>query len=318
MVVPYQWPGKDAPKIDIQIWKDFAYSVYPMAEFDFEVHEPVPYDTTWAVGGGASGPFLYATCVLRGSEEKDQSRHWYGVVEPDASVMGSASGLGNIAGPMDTYARCAVGLGYYFSGAGTGIHELGHTFGRQHAPCGLPPGDGDPDYPYGDHMGQSAPIDRWGYSVGLGMDKTVANGQLVPPEIPDIMSYCQGNATFMFPFMSDYNFVAVWTRLQSYAGVMAYDPLHLSQDVQVSAQHDVISVSADGSARWMGQMPWTVGSSAGEVVSLLDGRGAIVGISRAIWQPTEREGVGAWMIPASGAAAVLLPNNGTPVSLSKK
>ena len=56
-------------------------------------------------------------------------------------------------------------------------HELGHNFNLRHAPCGnhalLDP---DPSFPYADGS-----IGAWGYDFGSG---------LVPPSIPDLMSYC--------------------------------------------------------------------------------------------------------------------------------
>ena len=54
-------------------------------------------------------------------------------------------------------------------------HELGHNFNLQHAPCGNP-ALVDPSFPYAD--GSSG---AWGYDFGSG---------LVPPSIPDLMSYC--------------------------------------------------------------------------------------------------------------------------------
>ena len=54
-------------------------------------------------------------------------------------------------------------------------HELGHNFNLQHAPCGNP-ALVDPSFPYADGS-----IGAWGYDFGSG---------LVPPSIPDLMSYC--------------------------------------------------------------------------------------------------------------------------------
>lgn len=54
-------------------------------------------------------------------------------------------------------------------------HELGHNFNLQHAPCGNP-ALLDPSFPYPDGS-----IGAWGYDFGSG---------LVPPSIPDLMSYC--------------------------------------------------------------------------------------------------------------------------------
>ncbi|MXW71109.1 MAG: hypothetical protein F4Z74_06625 [Acidobacteria bacterium] len=54
-------------------------------------------------------------------------------------------------------------------------HELGHNFNLRHAPCGDPAGV-DPSFPYPDGS-----TGAWGYDFDSG---------LVPPSIPDLMTYC--------------------------------------------------------------------------------------------------------------------------------
>lgn len=68
-------------------------------------------------------------------------------------------------------------------------HELGHTWGRRHAPCGGPdPRTVDDLYPYVDGR------------IGVhGMD--VVRTDLKPPTSPDIMGYC-----FSSPWISDYTY----------------------------------------------------------------------------------------------------------------
>lgn len=68
----------------------------------------------------------------------------------------------------------------------TMAHELGHNMSLQHAPCGEPDNT-DPSYPYG--RGQ---IGALGYDSRLG--------RLVPPNRPDLMSYCDPE------WVSDYHF----------------------------------------------------------------------------------------------------------------
>ena len=78
-------------------------------------------------------------------------------------------------------------------------HELGHTWGRRHSPCGGPPSASvDPLYPYA------------GGRIGVyGMD--VARTDLKPPSTADIMGYC-----FSEPWISDY----------TYRNVMAFRAAH--------------------------------------------------------------------------------------------
>lgn len=71
--------------------------------------------------------------------------------------------------------------------ARTMAHELGHNMSLRHAPCGGARKP-DPDYPH-----EAGSIGAWGYDIRDGAD-------LVPPERPDLMSYC-------FPsWISDYHF----------------------------------------------------------------------------------------------------------------
>jgi hypothetical protein len=78
--------------------------------------------------------------------------------------------------------------------ATVGAHEIGHTFGRLHAPCGDPAGV-DLDYPYA------------GASIGnYGID--VYSNVLISPVSPDyakdLMSYCGP------PWVSDYTYMGLY------------------------------------------------------------------------------------------------------------
>jgi hypothetical protein len=71
-------------------------------------------------------------------------------------------------------------------------HELGHTWGQFHTPCGNPPGI-DHGYPY-----PTGNIGVFGYDPGSGTIKA--------PSLPDIMGYCAS------PWISDY----IYQRVLSY------------------------------------------------------------------------------------------------------
>ena len=65
-------------------------------------------------------------------------------------------------------------------------HELGHNFNLLHADrCGA--GRGDPTYPSG-----TGAIDAWGYDFGAD--------ELVDPDAPDLMTYCEPH------WIGDYHF----------------------------------------------------------------------------------------------------------------
>ncbi len=98
-------------------------------------------------------------------------------------------------------------------------HELGHNFSLWHAPCGSPDGP-DPGFP--DRRGGIA---AWGYAVRKlvnwsyrwGSGRGFAAGRMVPPGIPDVMSYC-GNPEWI----SEYHFTkALEYRIQDEAPAAA-------------------------------------------------------------------------------------------------
>jgi len=80
-------------------------------------------------------------------------------------------------------------------------HELGHNWGRSHAPCGTP--DPDPNYPYA-----GGSIGGWGFDPRTGE-------RLDPSETKDLMGYCFQN---------------VWISDYTYGGVLRYRRDHATFD----------------------------------------------------------------------------------------
>lgn len=81
-------------------------------------------------------------------------------------------------------------------------HELGHNWGRAHAPCGNPSGT-DPSYPYSGGI-----IGRYGFDQSYS--------RILPPGVPDVMSYCW--------LPTGFNVAAPrqWVSDYTYAGVLNY------------------------------------------------------------------------------------------------
>lgn len=108
-------------------------------------------------------------------------RYYYGVLR--VAYASGVAGLGYIGYPA------AIGWDDPQSGSEVMAHELGHTWGRYHAPCGGA-GSVDANYPYG------------GGNTGVyGYDE--ATGALQPPASSDIMGYCSGK------WISDYTYLGV-------------------------------------------------------------------------------------------------------------
>ena len=100
-----------------------------------------------------------------------------------ATYYGVVSGAGReVIWGMAGNGDAAVGV----PDMGTMAHEIGHTMSLGHANCGLF-GWGDPLFPNGEGL-----IGVWGYDA--------RGDTLVPPDIPDVMSYCDP------AWISDYHF----------------------------------------------------------------------------------------------------------------
>lgn len=162
---------------------ELSRRMWPLPATDGDVHAVYTTGTSDPLqatdGNGAWGTVLGELNALRVVE--GTGRTYYGVVRLD--YFSGIGGLGYLGLPT------AMGYDNEFGGGIIMAHELGHTWNRQHAPCG---GAGDPDalYPYpGGAIGV----------YGLDMHDEV----LKLPTQPDIMGYC-GDA-----WVSDYNYRAV-------------------------------------------------------------------------------------------------------------
>jgi hypothetical protein len=137
-------------------------------------------------GNGAWVTILEEIEALRVAEAS--SRYYYGVAKVSytsgvAGVAFVSSGLGE---------RAALGWDYLPSAAEVAAHELGHNWGRNHAPCGEPAGV-DTGYPFSDGR------------VGVfGMD--VGSQTVMPNTTKDIMGYCEPK----------------WIGAYTYSAVMSY------------------------------------------------------------------------------------------------
>jgi hypothetical protein len=112
---------------------------------------------------------------------ENSNRHYYGVVR-----TGYSSGLAGRG-----FVGLPIAIGYDAAGDRGRItaHELGHTWGRDHSPCGNP-AQQDSKFPY-----SGGTIGRFGFDV---QDRI-----LKQPETPDIMGYCGD------PWISDYTYQGV-------------------------------------------------------------------------------------------------------------
>jgi hypothetical protein len=163
--------------------------MWPIAGMDADIRETYTSNAPALQSNTSAGGWsmvLSEILALRNSVDLSD-RYYYGVVQ--VGYTSGIAGLGYVGSPGGT-ARAAVGWDRVTSRAHVLAHELGHNFGRWHAPCGNPSGV-DASYP---HAGGR--IGFW------GLDLT--NMSLKSPTAwNDLMGYCSNN------WVSDYNWNAV-------------------------------------------------------------------------------------------------------------
>ena len=126
--------------------------------------------------------------------------HFYGLI-PFQVPQGSTAGLGDFPG-KDAIGRAAVTHADLEDGADILVHELGHNFNRQHAPCGV--NGADSAYPY-----PNALLGDFGYDpqgAAGGRVQSLPGGWIVPSNSFDIMSYCQDEWISEYTYRSILNY----------------------------------------------------------------------------------------------------------------
>jgi hypothetical protein len=196
---------------NVQQYVRMLESVYPVGTIEASVGPPLSTPLSFGTpprGGDATQFWTPLLTELDAGRltSGDPTTHWIGVVLPPPAfnhiVNGGvayipSSGLSSAAG---TRTAMVTSLGWASDDAFTrdGVaHELGHNFGRRHAPCGSPENP-DPSYPY-----VGGAIGLPGHDVRAWMDGLWLTAVSHPSASGDIMSYC----TPMW--VSDYTYRAV-------------------------------------------------------------------------------------------------------------
>jgi len=147
--------------------------------------------------------------LARIADPSESTINWYGVVAPPTGFnFTSYGGFSYIpSSSISTGARTRTSLGVrtgWFSQATQArdlvAHELAHTFGRQHAPCGAAAGP-DVNYPVAGGVLDVAGHDVYAWANGLA-----TTAATVSPSTGDVMGYC-------FP---------VWASTYTYKGVLQF------------------------------------------------------------------------------------------------
>ena len=250
--VRYQADGSNrVPTIDAATVANFTqrmHGMFPVVNLEVSIRQ-APLDFDGSIGAGGEGwSNLLSECLsLRADDSAGPNSYYYCAVRPsdDASefcAQGCVAGLGPVPSAGDSFNRAAIGL-LYENGVGTFLHEIGHTLGLPHAPCGGVAG-ADPDFPYSD-----------GRIGVLGFD--IAERALLDLEHRDLMGYCSPS------WISDYNYDKLYDRLLA---VTASSGASIKRaDVPLPFRPVVIDV--DGTLT-IGDAVWIASRPLGETVTV--------------------------------------------------
>jgi len=156
--------------------------IHPIAAYSADVHATYTTNAVALTGDNSNGAWetilgeIQALRVAEGSP-----RTYFGVVR--TSYTSGIAGISYIGG------NASVGYDGMMS-VEIASHEIGHSFGRLHAPCGVS-GSTDPNYPY-----SAGNIGAYGFDV--------ATSTLYPPSTAEVMSYCHPQ------WISDYTYTGVY------------------------------------------------------------------------------------------------------------
>ena len=220
VLVPIRYNADDSARLpdtspeQLERYEDAVFSVYPVQDVELSVLEPIDWDEPVQPNGVGWNDLLNAVVELREEGNVAPQVYYYGLVTPteEESDYAGVTGLGFVPFVEDSWARCAVGLGYSGqTSANTMLHEIAHNHGRSHAPCGSAAGI-DPNYPYPDGN-----IGQWGFDLLTTELKS-------PTDYFDFMAYCEPI------WISDYTYAGLFER------TMAVHALSDDKDSFVSSQ----------------------------------------------------------------------------------
>ena len=137
-------------------------ALLPTSDWSVTAHEPV---VTNRYGNSSLHTLTGALRAMEGGRG-----YWMGTMGRSNGGVAWVGGWTSFSAPRDE----------------TIAHELGHNMSLDHAPCGNP-ANVNPNFPQ-----REGRIGVWGYDF--------ATGKLVPPDRPDVMSYCRP------AWVSDYHF----------------------------------------------------------------------------------------------------------------
>lgn len=212
--------------------RELFLGLYPVSDVQIRVRDPEPWQGELrSDGSGWYGPGLQLL-QYRDQDGESDDAYYYGMFNPAETIEQYCGFTGCLLGvtllnndPPDTGSvqlRLGLGVGFTEQAPGTAVHEIGHSHGRPHTPCGPagnPPADVDPGYPNNTGL-----LDVWGWDI--------VNEELKDPgEVTDFMGYCDDQ------WVSEFTYLALHRRGRnvnadlSVEGTFSYDVLSWDGEV---------------------------------------------------------------------------------------
>jgi hypothetical protein len=202
VVVPVKYKNFFPPTGDLSYLTWMPSKVLPVSQINYSLRSTVhtfnDANGDLTTGSGWSS-LLNQINTIHFNENPAGDKLYYGLVDSvaaDGCSGGCIAGIGYVSQPFGVFKTSAGFAGFSSNrnaASPTFTHEMGHNFGRRHAPCGNP-GSPDASYPYANAL-----IGQWGYDNATGALKN-------PAVFYDYMSYCGGNDT---KWTSDYTYHSI-------------------------------------------------------------------------------------------------------------